>query len=245
MDALPVLVFVIIILVFVAVVVLESQARKKRIADMQALATRLGYEYAQDAGMLGALDQIGLLSRGHSHKTTNLLRAKEDGTTTAVFDWYFAVGHGKHRTSHNQSVLLFESPRLSLPAFKLRPEHLGHRIAGLLGQQDIDFEGQPDFSSAYLLQGSDEPRIRAFFDRARLTFLAARPGLCLDGNGSILLYYRADRRLSPDAIPALVEEGRQVFHLLTGEAPPAAREPDPLAGLDQVLAEMGITEGEA
>ncbi|MBN1660429.1 MAG: hypothetical protein JXA93_18665 [Anaerolineae bacterium] len=258
MEGLFFLFFIAVIGIFVAVIALERQARLKRIEDLRAVAARLGYEYAEEAGMLGPLEWLGLLSRGHSHATTNLLRAEADGTTTSIFDWRFTVGHGKNRHSYRQTVLLFESPRLDLPAFTLRPEGLGSRLLGLLGQQDIDFEGQPGFSDAYVLQGAEEARIRALFGPARLNFFAQRPGLRVHGQGRVLLYYREDRQVSPAAIPAFAGEGRAVLDLLAHEAPPPAREPDllaheapplaeapdPLAGLDELLAEMGVEPGE-
>ena len=247
MDNLIFLVFAGVIAIVVTVLVLGYYAEKKRMEGMRAVAARLGYGYVeQDVGLAGTLAGFGLLSRGHSHRATNALSTEVDGATAAVVDYRYEIGHGKHRQTYRQSVLLFESGRLNLPAFVLRPEGLGQKLAGLLGQQDIDFEHQPDFSAAYLLQGPDEQSIRALFGNETLAFFTRRPGLCIEGQRRRLLYYRAHKLVAPEAVAAFLEEGLAVLHLLAGkEAPPPATEPDPLAGLDEVLVDLGIEEGAA
>lgn len=243
-EFLPIVVFVVVIALGIGIFLWDRYATQKRIEALQALAASLGYEYVPQANMLDRLGGFGLVDRGHGHQTNNLLRSRADDTTTAVFDWHYVTGSGKHRTVHNQTVLFFESPRLDLPALSMHPEGFGGKILKLLGQQDINFENHSGFSKAYMLQGADEARIRALFDGVRLNFFAQHPGLYIHAHGRQLLYYRAEKRVAPDAIPAFIQDGQQVVALLANETPPAA-EADPLAGLDEVLAELGVTEGEA
>ena len=259
-DAFPLLFFVAVMALVAGAFVWERHARKKRIEEMQALAGLLGYDYDGGADMTGVLGGFGLLSRGHSHRTGNLLSQEAGDTTTCVFDWSFTVGHGKHRTTYNQSVLYFESARLDLPSFTLRPEGLGSKIKGMLGEEDIDFADQSEFSKAYLLEGPDEPQVRALFDPATIAFFVRhRRGLYLYGHGPKLLYYRSGERHAPARIPAFIDDGLAILGVLARqaaapavgpdrreeEAAPTAEEPDPLAGLDEVLAEMGVDVGEA
>jgi hypothetical protein len=241
-DNLGILILVGMAVALVALVALERHNRKKRIEELGAAAARLGYEFDPGGSLLDTLRGFGLLERGHSHRTCNLLRGREDGISTTICDWHYEVGYGKSRRTYDQSVLLLDSQRLSLPAFALRPEGIGAKLLGALGGQDIDFEEQPAFSGAYVLQGTDERRIRALFGDAALAFFAQRPGLTVLGNGQLLLYYRGSERVSPGDIPAFVERGRTIFHLFAGAAAPAG-EPDPLAGLDDLLAEMGVEPG--
>jgi len=234
--------------IIVALVAVERYRTQRRRRQMIAVADRLGYEFAEEeAGLADALGEFPLCSRGGlSRKMTNLLRARVDGTAVTIFDYRYIVGHGRRKHTYRQSVLLFESQRLDLPTFALRPEGLGQKLAGALGQQDIDFEDRPDFSAAYVLQGPDEAQIRALFASEKLAFFAQRRGLCVEGQGQRLLYYRARKRVSPDAIPSFVEDGLAVFRLLAAE--PALQpvgEPDTLAGLDALLDEMGVDEGTA
>lgn len=230
------------IAIVVVVVVMDQYGKQRRTKDMRAVAERLGYDFVEEeAGLANLLGEFALISqRGRSRKTTNLLHTVMDEAAITAFDYRYTVGYGKNRHTVSQSVLLLESQRLDLPAFTLRPEGLGQKLQSLLGQQDIDFEDHPDFSAAYLLQGPDESQVRALFDGEKLGFFAQRRGLCIEGHGQKLLYYRPQRRVSPEAIPAFMEEGLGVLDLLAGrEASPPAEESDYLAGLDEVLAEIG------
>ena len=252
-----------IILVFVGIMVYGHYRAQNRIAEMRALAARRGYEYVEeDPGLAGTLGRFALFSRGHSRRTTNVLRTRAGDASVQIFDFRYTTGQGRNQSVHRQSVLLLESERLALPAFSLCPETVGQKLAILFGRQDIDFPQRVDFSEAYVLQGADEEGIRAFFDEERLTFFARRPGLCVEGRGHRLLYYRAGQQLSPNVIHTFLEEGLAVLELLaaapapqpvtepapepvTEPVPGPAAEPDPLAGLDALLAEMGVDEAAA
>jgi len=156
--------------------------------------------------VIDRLGEFALLSYGHTRTATSLLRTEADGAKATIFDYSYTTGHDKNRRTHLGSALLCESDRLDLPAFTLRPEGLGQKLMGLAGRQDIDFEEQQKFSAAYTLQGPDEEQIRALFSADKLDFFAQRPGLCVEGSGQKMLYYRAGKRLSAKAVPSFVEE---------------------------------------
>lgn len=243
MDWSFILIVALAIVVVVAVIVMSYYQNQKRMQDMRALAGSMGYEYVQEAGLDGGLAGLALFSHGHTRKATNLLSSAAGSATVTIMDYRYESGYGRNRRIQSQSVLLFESDRLNLPLFVLHPEGVFQKLGGLLGQQDIDFDNQPDFSAAYVLQGSDEAQVRALFSSDKLAFLARRPGLNIEGQGQRLIYYRARKLLSPKAIPSFVEEGLAFLNLLGEAAPLPAGEPDPLAGLDELLAEIGVEAG--
>jgi hypothetical protein len=259
-----------IILVFVGIAVYGHYQAQTRMAEMRDVAARRGYEYVvEEPGLADALAAFALFSRGHSRRATNVLRTRAGDTAAQVFDYRYTTGHGNKSHTHRQSVLLVESERLDLPAFSLCPETVGQKLAVLFGRQDIDFQHRVDFSENYVLQGDDEDGIRALFDDDVLAFFARRPGLCLEGRGRRLLYYRAGQQVSPNVIHGFLGEGLAVLDRLAAApvprrmaelapepaaeptpqpaaepAPEPATEPDPLAGLDALLAEMGVKEDE-
>ncbi|MBN1137023.1 MAG: hypothetical protein JXM73_10575 [Anaerolineae bacterium] len=205
------------VVLFVAYLGVGRYKKQRRMAQMRAAAERLGYEFFEKEDDLGdAFDEFVLLSRGRHREKANFLRTRVDGVAVTILDYGYIVGHGRNQRTHRQSVLVFDSERLDLPAFALRPEKLGDKLQGLKGQQDIDFEDHPGFSSAYVLQGPDEARVRALFDTEKLAFFARRPGLGVEGNGRKLLYCRAGKRVSPKAIPSFVEEGLAILNTLAG-----------------------------
>lgn len=201
--------------------------KQKRMNQMHAAAKQLGYAFFEKQADLGdTADGFDLFSRGRYREKTNFLSTNVAGAAITLFDYCYIVGRGRTQRTRRQSVMLFGLPQLDLPAFSLCPERLGDKLQGLNGQQDIDFESEPRFSSAYVLRGHDEAQIRALFSDEKLAFFARRPGLSIEGNGRKLLYYRAGKRVSPKTIPSFVEEGLAVLHLLAGEeAPSAAGEP--------------------
>lgn len=208
-----------IAIMFFAVYFAWDYFRKQwRLKQMRDAAARLGYEFQEEElNPLNALGEFALFHRGKLGRTTHLLRASVNGTAVTIFDHRYITGHGRRQCTYSQSVLLLESDQLELPVFALRPEGLGAKLKGLRGQQDIDIEEQPGFSAAYVLQGPAEAQIRALFSGVQLAFFAQRPGLCVEGNGQRLLYYRARKRVSPKAIPSFVEEGLLLLHTLVGK----------------------------
>jgi hypothetical protein len=82
-----------------------------------------------------------------------------------------------------------------------------------LGYQDIDFESRPDFSKAFLLRGSDEARIREVFDDEVLEFFEGTTGVCVEGGGEQLIYYRGSKKVEPANIRSFMDEGFKVYLL--------------------------------
>jgi hypothetical protein len=207
------------LVVVVAVLVVEWYRKQQRAKQLRAIAAQQGYAYAEDGtGLVGSLGWTGLFSHGvHSGQASNALRAEADGAAVTALDYRYTTGVAKNQRTVRQTVLILDSERLDLPAFTLRPEGLGQKLGGAMGQQDIDFQEQLAFSSAYVLQGSDEAQIRALFDAEKLAFFAERRGLSVEGDGHRLVYYRDHKLVSPKALQSFFEEGRAVLSLMAGE----------------------------
>jgi hypothetical protein len=147
------LVFVAVIVIVIAAAVgqhLQEQERRKR---WLAVAETKGFRFSAEAdpALLGAVGHFHLFSQGRARKITNVIRTDVDDVDVSIFDYRFTTGSGKHSHTHRHTVALFESDRLRLPRFTLRPEGLFHKLGSFLGYQDIDFEAHPAFSDAYLL----------------------------------------------------------------------------------------------
>lgn len=197
----------------VAIVAAVYYLEKKRTEELGAVAVRLGFSFLPEPepGLLEGLPSFRLFSQGRSRKIRNVMRRRVDDIQVTVFDYRFTTSGGKHHRIHDQTVGLFETGRLELPLFVLRPEHLFHRLAGALGYQDIDFERDPTFSEAYLLQGRDERQIRSLLGENLRAFFARHPGVCTEGEGSRVIFYRQERRVEPSQMESFVEEGLDVL----------------------------------
>ena len=236
----------------VAVVALIAAAsyylEKQRREQMHAVAARMGFSFSPEgeAGLRERLRHFHLFSQGRSRKIRNVMRGESHGTPVTLFDYQYTTGGGKHNNTHRRTVLVFETKRLRLPFFTLRPQGLFHKLAAAFGYGDIDFQAHPVFSDAYLLQGSDEGRIRDLFCEEVLSYYERRENLCTEGADQQLVFYRGNRREDPGSMERFLEQGLEVLDLFveSEEAPdiPPSRdvELDQSKALDDVLAQLEI-----
>jgi hypothetical protein len=136
-----------------------------------------------------------------------------DGARAAIFDYRYTVGHGKHSHTYSQSVVYFQSERLNLPSFSLRPEGFGHKLISALGYQDIDFANRPVFSSKYLLRGPDEQAIRYAFHDAVLAYYENNLKISTDGGAGEIVFYRQNVRVEPQNVRPFLDWGRGMLNL--------------------------------
>lgn len=215
----PILLIVFVVVVIVALIVaLVLYAKKKAEERRRALeqaAAQLGFTFTADAPLtiIPGLEQHYLFSQGHSKKLYNMMYGTVAGARAAIFDYRYTIGHGKHQSTLTQSVLYFQSDKLSLPFFSLRPEGFGHKLISALGYQDIDFGNRPEFSGKYLLRGTDEQGIRSAFHDSVLEYYENNPRLCTDGGAGEIFFYRQHVLVEPQNAGALLEWGTKMLGL--------------------------------
>ncbi len=212
------------VLAIVALVFVASRAFEKRRADaLRAEAASLGLAFREeDPERLSWLAGFAVASAGQQMRARNVLHGEIRGRNVEAFDFHYVTGHGKHRRTWNQTVVLLRDPRFAFPAFCLRPEGLFQKIGQAFGYQDIDFETHRAFSSSYLLRGADERAVRALFCDPALDWFERHPGLCVEGEGQRLIVYRAGSRAAPGEVRARIEEGLEISDLLAPGARGAA-----------------------
>ena len=165
------------------------------------------------ASLFERLKPFHLFSRGRSRKIKNLMEGEANKVESAIFDYQYTTGTGRHSHTYRQSVLCFRSPKLYLPDFNLRPESVFHKIGGAFGYQDIDFETHPLFSKSYLLRGDNEAAIRGLFNNELLNFIESQQKISIEGSGDQLVFYRHKKRVKPEEVEEFMEEGFKVFEL--------------------------------
>jgi len=127
-----------------------------------------------------------------------------------------------------RTVCVLRTPSLDLPHFLVRPElALVDALGKVLGGQDINFDQDPDFSKAFVLQGQDPEATRELFDqRVRLHFLRYRNRrLRVEGCDRHLLLHDNKRR-KPGETKDLEDLTLSLFNLFRAadddQAPSAA-----------------------
>jgi hypothetical protein len=190
---------VLLIGVLIVAAIVQSKREQERTRQLQSSASLLGLQFAATAPMnwIPSLEKFSLFNQGHTKNITNTMYGQIDGVKAALFDYQYVIGHGKNRSTHNQSVVYFESTNLTLPFFTLRPESTFHKVIAAFGYQDIDFGNRPEFSKQYLLRGPDEQAVRNTFDDSALGFYEMNRGSCTDGGGNQLFVFRQGHRIVP------------------------------------------------
>lgn len=202
-----------VLTVFGLVIFLSSKFEKKRTEELQQVAEEMGLQFNATAQLRvqEAIGHLRLFNRGHGKKFKNMMFGEANNVELAIFDYRYTTGGGKNKQTHQQTVICFQSSKLSLPAFELRPENFLHKVGQAFGYQDIDFETHPVFSKQFILRGEDEAAIREFFTPLRLQFFESLLGVSVETSPERLIFYRARKRAKPAEIRSLMKDGFSVF----------------------------------
>jgi len=202
-------------------VYLAYLSRKKYSEALRLVVQKLGlsFEKTTNINIEHTFGIFRLFSQGHTKRIRNRMWGKINGIDIMLFEYSYKVGYGKHSTRYIQTVLILDSSKMHLPAFFLRPENFIDKIGQMFGYEDIDFETHPEFSKSYLLQGKDKIRIRDIFTLNVLSFFERHKGkgMCIEGHGSTLLYYRQLIFHKPEEIMTFLEEGESLHRLFSGD----------------------------
>ncbi|MBC8452449.1 MAG: hypothetical protein H8D65_01170 [Spirochaetes bacterium] len=202
-------------LVIIVIILLIRYFSNKRTEALTAFAEFEHYKFSKnpDDTLLPSLSGFRLFSKGHAKKVSNVLRKDSAEKDLTIFDYRYTTGGGKSSHTWNQTVILYQSNRLQLPSFTLRPENVFHKIGKSFGYEDIDFDTHPIFSKQYLLRGEDEMKVRKLFTEKILSYFDEKKGFCVEGDGARLLFYRGGKKVPPQNIPLFQETGLEVFNL--------------------------------
>lgn len=213
MNYLPFLFFGVFFLITGGLIFYAIIADRKRTAAMAQAAEELGFEFdptSRDT-LPDDLAELYLFTQGSRRRARNVMRGKTSDLDVTIFDYTYTVGTGKNKSSFTQTVVCFRTGNLRLPIFSLRPENIWHRIGTMFGMKDIDFESHPKFSKSYLLKGPEEVAVRHTFTESVLDFFEDRPGLCVEADSRVLVFYRQNKRVDPTAIRDFLAEGFEVL----------------------------------
>lgn len=200
-----------------ALALVMHRVRVRRRMALEAVAQQAGWSFAGhtiEPEQLG-IGALPLFSRGRRRRACNVMRGSDGPSGIAAFDYRYTVGGGNHQRAVVQTVVRVRSARLALPAFALTPERMFHKIGGLFGFHDIDFESSPEFSRRYLLRGAGhEARVRDVFTPVVRAFFEHRPPVSVEGANDTLVVYRAGRSVKPEDLRAFVEDALAIARQL-------------------------------
>ena len=192
-------VFAFVAVVAIGLFVYQAQQEKQRRLDWMTLAPTLGLRYHGEEPLSDFYPSFKVFSVGRGRRARNLLRGESGRIRVLLGDYQYTTGSGKSSTTHRHTVCILERDGLDLPRCYMRPQNLLDAVGKLFGGQDIDFEDDPVFSKAYVLQGTNVAGIRRRFDRPSRAWLASHSSMLLrfEASGSTIVF------LGPQLEPAL------------------------------------------
>ena len=208
-----VFIFFAVLILIVSIFIISVHQEKKRTESLKQKAGMRGFGFQEKAGLeiISLSNEFHLFSRGHSKRVRNLMQKDGIDSKEAIFDYIYTTGSGKNRSVHRQTVYLFHSERLRLPAFAVRPEHLFHKIGQMFGYQDIDFEQFPEFSKKFILRGKDEAAIEKLFTQDVIGCFQQDKRVCAESAGKVLIVYWSGKRINPDHLFEQYETASKIF----------------------------------
>ena len=187
---------------------------KRRKKPLKKLAELLNFTFSEKGDALASfLSGFYLFSQSYFPSISNVLSGRFNGIPVWIMDYKYTESVGRHPSTYQQTVLAFNSNKLQLPSFILRPTNLFDKIGIVLGDKDINFDIAPVFSKQYSLRGNNEEAIRRLFNDRALEYYERHPGLSTEGDGNKLIYYRFSKLVSPNKIQAFLQEGYDLFRI--------------------------------
>ncbi|MEO0433045.1 MAG: hypothetical protein AAF151_15270 [Cyanobacteria bacterium J06656_5] len=206
-------IFVLFIALFATAIVIGIVLDRKRTEAIKQLAATMGFDYREhpQTYLPNTIWQFDLFNKGRNRRLKHLIQGTQEEAIVSVSDYQYTTGTQKNRTTHNQTVVFIESDRLNLPNFLLIPENIFHKVGNVFGYKDIDFDSHPEFSSQYLLKGTDEESVRSLFHDGILNIYQRHPGTSTEGLDTLLIYYRKGQRFKPDQWQNLLNEAIEAY----------------------------------
>ena len=191
---------------------------KRRTERWREVAAATGMGFSKKDGDLTqrTLSEFKILQPGGMQVPTakNVVRTRVESSEVVVFLYEF-MQRGRSGSYTRQTVGAIRTPHRSLPGFRLVREGFFSKLLAGLGAQDLDFESDPQFSSAYRVTGSDEAAVRRLFNPEVRAFFASRQDWLVEGAGPWLVMYRAGHRIGPDPgqLQSFITEVRTISDL--------------------------------
>ena len=190
------------VVALVAVLYVALALERKRREALQAVAQKLGLRF-DAAGDRSLHHRYGhsLFRKGRSPKGTNnlsgVLTLAGYPVQVRMGDFQYVTGHGKNRRTHKTSYALFHLPFMSVPDLQIKREHLGHKVMGGIGFDDIDFESE-EFSRTFWVKSGDKRFAYDVIHPGMMEFLLEGPTPQVEIVQSVCLVQEGWKRWDPD-----------------------------------------------
>ena len=200
--------------------IMNSAYEGKRTKTWQEVASQPGMQFlGENNDVLSRYGHLRLFQAGRNRRVKNSVQVDSGELRVVVGDYRYRTGSGKNSKTRHRTFCVLEGQMLDAPHCYLRPEsRFFDAIGALFGGQDIDFDDDPAFSAAYVLQG-EEGAIRQLFDADIRAWFAERSGqnFHFEAVGNTLVFHQG-KRLPPNEAPDLMNQALQIMKLLARQS---------------------------
>ena len=187
----------------------------RRTSKIKAIASKLNLEFSS-FGYSNRLSggKFHFLSKGHDRRFSNMLSGFQGNREFHIFDYHYGPTGSGNKGWPGYTVVVIRMEGLCVPEFSVLSRGPFYSLFSMFDDKGIKFGKCPRFARLYLLQSSDERRIRFLFNSSVRFFYQSRKGICTEGIGDTLIYYRAKGCLAPKQWPALLKDAQELAKLL-------------------------------
>jgi hypothetical protein len=183
-DALPHLLFWIVVAVTAFIWLHKSDPETKRRRDLAALARKLQLKFSppNDFKLAERYSFLSWLRRGDVRYAYNVLRGVYSGNPVIVFDYHFSTPGGKSGYDYYWSAYVLEM-KTNFPDVLISPETMESRLTEVLGGSDIAFESA-HFSHEFRVRASNRKFAFDVCHPGMMEYLLANRDLTVEINGT-------------------------------------------------------------
>jgi hypothetical protein len=187
--------------------------KRKRRNELAQLASEMGFSFSKYEKLPESLKSFNLFLKARSPSISNCLRGTLHNFPVTIVDFKYSSRGSVHNSgrrnskTHRQTVAVIDLKEGKLPPFEIFPESIFQKIKSAIGFQDIDFASHPEFSSKYVVQGSEEDAIRESLSVGFLTSIQKHRGLSIECDGRKIIFYKHKEILSVAEIKPFAEWG--------------------------------------
>ncbi len=144
------------------------------------------------------------------HFQNNLINGKINGQDFHIADIAYSEGAMEASVDKRVTVMIQNLEAL-LPKFTIQKEVAIDKVLTLAGLPDIDFKAYPEFSSKFLLQGTNENAVRELFNKELIIFFEMHSIFHIECNGYQLLLFERTNLAKPHQVEVMTEFVKQLW----------------------------------
>ncbi len=179
--------------------------RQQRIAE---IAQKLGYTFSPQKVLFDSkLKNLPFFFKRQFKYEDNMLHKNIDDAHIQLSDIHAREGDQIGLRFYNFTALLITDLPARIPQFSLEKENYTDRFLLNAGYKDINFDYHKQFSDMFLLHGTNEAQIRAFFDKTLMDLMVKYSHYHVESDGSSILIHCGMKFLDTSDLEALIQVG--------------------------------------